>query len=160
MEGDAAYEVQLRTLARDLGIDDRVIFTGERADVPDLLAAADVAVHCSVDPEPFGLVILEAMAAGRAVIASNAGGPAEIIEAGNSGLLTRPGDHSELGEAMLRVLTDRELRGRLARNGAARLESRFSFHRMASDLTSILHGISGGRRLPGAAGSELSRRAQ
>jgi len=61
---------------------------------------------------------------------------------------------------MLRVLTDRELRGRLARNGAARLESRFSFRRMASDLTSILHGISGGRRLPGAAGSELSRRAQ
>jgi glycosyltransferase involved in cell wall biosynthesis len=78
--GGRDYAESLRHLAAELGIDDRVVFTGYRADVPDVLRLLDVVAHASVQPEPFGRVIAEAMAMGRPVVASNARGPTEIIE--------------------------------------------------------------------------------
>jgi glycosyltransferase involved in cell wall biosynthesis len=162
MPGDESFATQLRHAARELGIADTIFFLGERRDIPDVLAAADVVVHASVEPEPFGLVITEAMSAGRAVIASRAGGPSEIIEEGKSGLLTRPGDDAELAAAMLRVLSDHRFRAELAWNGRARVESCFSFDRMTQELSSVLRDVvacrEGSRsvRLPEAAAHQPS----
>jgi glycosyltransferase involved in cell wall biosynthesis len=145
MRGDREFDTALRREVRELGIGERAVFTGERHDIPDIMAAADVVVHASVDAEPFGLVVIEAMTAGRAVIAANAGGPAEIIEQEKSGLLTEPGNDAELAAAMRRVLSDSDLRRRLGRGAVERVESRFSFRRMADDLTCVLHEVTSTR---------------
>lgn len=97
-QSDAAYQERLRRTAREAGLEDCVTLLGERDDVPDLIAAADVLVHASTIPEPFGLVVLEGMAAGKAVVASRLGGPAEILTP-DSGILfdpRRPGDLAKL----------------------------------------------------------------
>lgn len=115
-----AYADELRTQATSLGLGDRVTFTGFRSDIEAELARLDVLVHASVVPEPFGQVVVEGMAAGVAVIASDAGGPAEIIERERSGLLVPPGDVAALADALQRLAGDSTLRARLAAAGLER----------------------------------------
>jgi glycosyltransferase involved in cell wall biosynthesis len=134
------FEAELKQQARDLVIADRVIFTGERHDIADILAAADVVVVPSTAPESFGLVVVESMAAGRAVIATNHGGPAEIIRHGEDGLLVRPDDDAALGRAMLRVFHNEALRLWLEHNAPARVAT-FSFGKMAERLTAVLQDV-------------------
>jgi glycosyltransferase involved in cell wall biosynthesis len=112
------YADELRARIAELGIGDTVRFTGRREDVPDLLEAADVAVHASIMPEPFGLVVLEGLAHGCAVIAADAGGPVEMIDE-SSGLLYDPAQPAELTAHLRRLLDDPDRRTRL---GAAARE--------------------------------------
>jgi glycosyltransferase involved in cell wall biosynthesis len=90
-----------------------VSFLGARTDVPDLLAASDVAIHASIDPEPFGLVVPEAMALGNAVIAACAGGPLEIVTP-TTGILFDPASPSELAAHLTALVMDPERRRALA----------------------------------------------
>ncbi|MBC7678291.1 MAG: glycosyltransferase, partial [Pseudorhodobacter sp.] len=92
-------------------------FRGFRDDVGAEVVELDVLVHCSTSPEPFGQVVVEGMAAQVAVIASAAGGPAEITSDGVDGLLTVPGDAHALASAMRLLRDDPELRSRLAMSG-------------------------------------------
>jgi len=115
--GEEGYEAELRALARELGIAHRVVFTGFRDDVGAILRALDVVVHASVEPEPFGRVIVEAMASKRAVVAARAGGPTEIIVDGENGFLTEPGDDRALAVGVIRLLEDPALAGRIAEQG-------------------------------------------
>lgn len=117
MFGEDAYERQLRALVDELGLGDAVTFTGFVPQVEDELAKLDVLVHASVVPEPFGQVVVEGMAAGLPVIATNAGGPAEVITDEVDGLLVPPGDVSALAAALRRIAVDHDLRVRLG--GAA-----------------------------------------
>ncbi len=123
MFGEDDYEQTLRELVAKLGLEDRVELAGFRSDVEAELADLDVLVHASVSPEPFGQVVVEGLAAGLAVVASDAGGPAEIIRPGVDGLLCPPGDVDALAEALDRLLGDAELRGALGAAGRARAES-------------------------------------
>jgi glycosyltransferase involved in cell wall biosynthesis len=111
------YALALQSLTREFGLEGRVAFTGFRHDVAGELAQLDVLVHASTTPEPFGQVVIEGMAAGVPVVAADAGGPAEIIDAGATGLLYPPGDASALAEALQRLATDSELRKRLGDAG-------------------------------------------
>ncbi len=111
------YAGQLRRLAGELGLAERVRFTGHRTDQLALMLACDVVCHASVEPEPFGMVVAEAMALGRPVVATRTGGPEEMIRHGQTGLLTTPGDHCELADAVLSLLTD-ESRARQLGNTA------------------------------------------
>jgi len=119
-DADAAqgerYREEVMARAQALGIDERLIWLGRRRDMPQIMASLDILAHCSVAPEPFGRVIIEGMAAGTPVIASQAGGAVEIIEDGVTGLLTPPGDSVALAAAMTRLLTDASLRTRLREN--------------------------------------------
>lgn len=133
-EGD--YPERLRRLAADLGIDDRVEFVGHQDDVYPWLDALDVVVHASYG-EPFGLVLVEAMALGKALIATAAGGPLEIVEDGKSGLLVPPGDDEAMAGAIGKVLGDHALRGRLE-VGAAKRAGSFDERRMAERMSSLL----------------------
>jgi len=120
--GEHEYEREVRERVRTLGLSDRVELAGFVDDVPSQLAAADVFVHASVLPEPHGQVVVEAMAAGVAVIASAAGGPAEIITPEVDGLLVPSGDVGALAAALRRLADDPSLRRRLgdaARDRAA-----------------------------------------
>jgi glycosyltransferase involved in cell wall biosynthesis len=109
---------------------------GHRAEVPDVLAALDLLV-CPSIREPFGMVLVEAMAAGRPVIASDSGGPPEIVEHGESGLLFKTGDAAELAEAVLRLLRDPALAARLATRGRARVAERFTRARYAGEMEAL-----------------------
>jgi glycosyltransferase involved in cell wall biosynthesis len=118
--GEDDYAAELRDLARDLGIADRVTFTGFVSDVAGQLSGLDILVHSSVVPEPFGQVVVEGLAAGIPVVASNAGGPAETITDGDNGLLVAPGDVEALAGALQRLIADARLRARLSAAGLAR----------------------------------------
>lgn len=106
------------------GLRERVLFLGARSDVPDLFAAADLAIHASVKPEPFGLVVVEAMALGAPVIVSGAGGPAEVVTP-ESGRSYPAGDGAALAECIRELVEDPGLRSRLV-DGARRRVEEFS----------------------------------
>ncbi|MCS6844865.1 MAG: glycosyltransferase family 4 protein [Caldilineales bacterium] len=125
-ESGAAYLQQVQTALATHGLTDRVRLLGHRDDVPRLMAAVDAVAHCSVEPEPFGRVIIEGMAAGRPVVASAAGGAAEIVTSGVDGLLTPPGDAGALADALLRVLTDPATARRLAQAARRTVAQRYT----------------------------------
>ena len=118
MFGEGDYATSLQHQARSLGSRSRSTSGGFREDVRAELRELDVLVHCSVRPEPFGQVVLEGLAAGVPVVATAAGGPAELITHDVHGILTEPGDRSELATALLQLVADPQLRTRLAGSGA------------------------------------------
>jgi glycosyltransferase involved in cell wall biosynthesis len=123
---DILYFEELKEAIRTLGLQSHVLLTGHRQDIPDILQALDVFVHASVDPEAFGRVIVEAMGMGKAVIASNKGGPTEIIENGVSGILIPPGNARLLAEKIDLLLSDPRLRDRLGQEARKRAEEQFT----------------------------------
>ncbi len=104
----------LERQAAESGLRDRVRFMGHCDNMADMYAAMDLVAHASLEPEPFGLVVLEGMAAGRAIVAADAGGPAEIVHHGVDGWLYRRGDSRALAAALLHLLDDHALRRRIA----------------------------------------------
>ena len=120
--GGEGYVEQLQRLAASLGLEDRVVFTGFRRDVPRLLSALDILAHTSTAPEPFGRVLIEGMAAGVAVIGAAAGAVPEIITDGVNGRTVPPNDPRALAEALADALThpaERERWRRAARDAVA-----------------------------------------
>ena len=135
--GGEAYERELRDLARQLGVAERVVFVGFVGDIPSALQLLDIVVHASVEPEPFGRVIAEAMAMRKPVIASDEGGPREIIEHGRTGLLFPRGDDGALAGSIVSLLRDRPRAQRLAEAGFAHSRERFSAVRHARLVESV-----------------------
>jgi type III pantothenate kinase len=123
--GERAYLERLLTLAVHPALRSRVEFQGFRDDVPALLAASDIVVMPSVN-DPFPLALIEAMAAGAAVVATDSGGHAEAIEDGVTGLLVPPRDPSALAAAVARLAWDVLFRGNLAAAARRSAVERFS----------------------------------
>src|SRR4029077_7787331 len=90
------FFASLQQRVRERGLDGRITFTGFRSDVPRLMAACDVVCHTSRVPEPFGLVVIEAMMLGRPVIATRGGGPSEVITSDDMGVLEPAQDPAAL----------------------------------------------------------------
>lgn len=103
--GAAPYIERLQQTVRREGLADCVTFLGERTDVIDLMNAAEIVLHASTIPEPFGIVVIEGMALGKPVVASCLGGPAEIITPG-AGVLFDPKRPEELARALRDLLDD------------------------------------------------------
>jgi glycosyltransferase involved in cell wall biosynthesis len=139
------FGAELRAKAASLGIADRTTFTGHRSDIARVLSALDVCVHASLDAEPFGMVVSEAMAGRRPVIASSAGGPAEQIEDGRSGFLVAPGDAAGIAERLVRLLRDPALRASMAEAGRRTVEERFTSERHAATTADIYERAISGR---------------
>jgi glycosyltransferase involved in cell wall biosynthesis len=116
---EAEYLESLRDRARALRIADRVRFAGQRADVPRLLAAADVHCQPNTSPEPFGVAFVEALAAGLPVVTSRLGGAIEVVD-DSCGLLVAPSDPSALAAALQQLLGDASLRARLGMRARVR----------------------------------------
>jgi len=119
------YAASLLPLARELGIADAVTMTGEVPDAAPYIRRMDILVNAS-DREPFGIVILEAMARGVAVVAVDSGGPPEFVEDGRTGVLARSGEPNALADALQRLLVSPDLRARVAEAGAERFMSEFT----------------------------------
>jgi len=140
------YEKALHGLAADLGIADRLVFTGFRPDVSDILKLLDVVAHASVQPEPFGRVIVEAMAMGRPVVAADAGGPIEIIDDGRTGFLVPPSDDEALAARITALLQDPALATRVGEAGRKAVVERFAAEDHARLVTRVYAEALGPRR--------------
>ncbi len=136
--GEAPYEAELRGRAQLPALAGRVHMLGARDDVPRLLAACDVVVHASVLAEPFGRVLVEAMLAGRPVVATSAGGVPEVVCDGETGVLVPPGDARALREALDALRRDPARVATLARRGAAHARARFSRETMLAGVHRVI----------------------
>ncbi len=145
--GDAIYATdasqfsqhELRRMAAGLGLGDSVGFTGRVEDVPAALRALDIVVHASVEREPFGLVIAEAMACGRPIVVSRAGGAVEVAEAG--AVFHTAGSAKELADRLTQLVNDAGLRARLGSAGRTAAVRLFSRKRLANTLIPIYETI-------------------
>ncbi|HSU15203.1 glycosyltransferase family 4 protein [Longimicrobium sp.] len=132
---------ELREMAGALGIADRTGFTGFVEDSAAVMRSLDVVVHASTQPEPFGLVIAEAMACGRAVVVSAAGGAAEIVSDGADALAVAPGDAAAMAAAIGRLIGDADLRARLGIAGREKAKREFDRARLAREIVPLYRSL-------------------
>lgn len=124
---DADYHRSMLSRARSAGIpDSSLVFTGYVPHPADLMRIMDIVLHASVEPEPFGIVLLEAMGCGRPLIATNIGGPKEIILHEETGLLVSPGDPEELARAVAGLLGNPTAASRMGVKARARYHERYT----------------------------------
>ena len=134
LAGSGPERPSLEAMARELGIWERVIFLGHRDDIPDLLACSDLFVLPSIY-EGLPLSILEAMDAGKAVVATAAGGTPELVREGETGFLVPKRDPAALACAIRRILSDPELNHRMGKAGRVRVQQEYSVKNMVQRIT-------------------------
>lgn len=135
---EPAYPDELRAMVTKLGLSGRVTFTGHRPDVARLVNAFDLFVHASTEPEPGGMTVMEAMALGKPVIATRAGGPTETVVDGVTGLLVPPADAIAMGEALVRLCSDPDLGLSFRQAAMDRAREQFSAPVMADRIVALL----------------------
>jgi glycosyltransferase involved in cell wall biosynthesis len=134
--GDGPSRAELESLSQQLGIADHVRFLGQRRDMPEVYASMDILALPSLE-EGMPMVILEAFAAGKPVVATPVGGIPKLIQNDETGLLINPQDVAGLRDAILRLIKEPELRKRLAAKGHARAERAFSSDAMARQYEAV-----------------------
>jgi len=136
-----SYLAHLHSLVADAGLQERVSWLGERDDVPELVRALDVLLLPSWE-EPFGRALIEAMALGVPVVATNVGGPAEIIEDGREGYLVAPREPRVWAQAIRRILDTPDRGLEMGRAGRHRVEQLFTIeHHVAATLDTYRRAI-------------------
>jgi len=139
--GNESVLQSLLDLVGELDLRGEVIFTGFVEDVASVLGAADTFVMPSTVPEGYGMVLLEAMAAGVPLITTNAGGPLDIIGDSECGLFVPPGDEQALAAAICRLAADEEMRARFRRAGRTRVETISSPRIVAERVQAVYRGL-------------------
>jgi len=133
-DGSISFKKELEEYASWLNISEHVRFVGHRNDIPNVIKVCDLVVHASTSPEPFGRVLLEGMAMSKVVIATNCGGPAEIITDHVDGLLVPPNDSVAMSDAILSVLGNRILRDKLSMAGFNTVSKKYSIESHADKI--------------------------
>ena len=151
--GEGPLEPELRRRAAELGVADAVVFAGFRTRIAEITAACDLCILPSFF-EGMGRVLLEAGAAGRAVVASRVGGIPDVVEHGVTGLLVPPGDARALARAVRELLCDPERAARMGRAARERIRERFDAGVMARRIVEVYEAcwLRAGGRGPAAAG--------
>ncbi|MDW8053719.1 MAG: glycosyltransferase family 4 protein [Anaerolineae bacterium] len=134
------YPQRLRCLAEELGLTSYIVFTGHLDDVRPAIGAMDIFVHPG-DPEPFGLVNIEAMAMEKPVVAFAHGALPEIVVEGATGFLIEPTDEAAMAQTILRLLDDPGLRYALGQAGRARVEAQFNASRVTAEFEAVLNAL-------------------
>jgi glycosyltransferase involved in cell wall biosynthesis len=140
-QGSLAYYEEIKLKVVELGISNNVIFTGFRKDIPDIMAASEIMVHSSSEPEPFGRVIVEAMASECSVIATNAGGAAEIFEDQITGILVQPKSSESISNAIIKLLSDKKLSKKMGELAKLDVQSRFNIEQHINAVQKIYNNI-------------------
>ena len=138
--GDGPKRQELWELARRLGVVEQVSFTGNRRDIPQLLSALDLVVLSSFY-EGTSITLLEAMAAGKAVLASRVGGNPQVVREGESGLLFEQGNVEELAQKIILLSENETLRKRMGRQGRRLLEEQFCSRRMVANYEELYRQV-------------------
>jgi glycosyltransferase involved in cell wall biosynthesis len=141
----SAYAESLPSLVSRLGLTDAVTLTGQVADAGPYIDQMDILVNAS-DPEPFGIVLLEAMGRGVAVVAVDAGGPGEFIDHGRTGLLAHSGEPSALADTLEPLLVSSSLRDAIGRAGRERFMQDFTDVAMRKRFFHQLEEVVRGKR--------------
>ena len=131
------YVAGLNSLIDELNVRDAVRFTGHRTDVPNIMKAADVVVCASSKPEPFGRVIIESMAVGTPVIATDAGGVTDIIDSSKNGILVPIRNADAMAEAMLRVTNDVEFEQAIRAAGLRSVTDHYTVARHTASISDL-----------------------
>jgi len=140
LAGDGAKETELRELAQELALSERVRFLGFRNDMKNLYTGADVTV-CPSESEALSFMILESLASGTPVVATRVGGNPDIISGeDDGGMLVEYGDSDGLAAALEKLRTDKALRRRLSENGKARIKSAFHIDAFAAAMSELYGG--------------------
>lgn len=124
-ESDKYYEKRLRQLVSELGVAQNIVFTGYQRDVANYVNIMDVVIHASVSPEPFGRVLLEAMALRKPLVGANAGAVPEIILHGETGLMCEPGNDRALARSVAELLENPQHARAMGEKGYLRLIQEF-----------------------------------
>lgn len=148
MTGGGPYQAELLEYARRLGVNDVAEFVGCVDSVKEFLQCIDVFVVPSIDSEGLPTTILEAMAAGRLVLATNVGGAAEAIDHGVSGLIVPPRDPAALAHAIEQIWTDRPAARSMVAAARTRVHEQFSMNSMLDVILEMYRQQVGGRKLP------------
>jgi glycosyltransferase involved in cell wall biosynthesis len=141
--GAHSYRAELVEQARRAGLGSRVRFVGQLDDAASAMETFDVLVHTPVEAEPFGRVIVEAMARGVPVVASRAGGITEIMEDGREGFLTEVGAADEVAAALAFLLDDPLTAAALGAQGRETYERRFSLDRFGREIRELYYNVLG-----------------
>lgn len=134
---EITYMERFRAQVRELGIEKNFIIEDFRSDMPSVFAALDVFVLPSTQPEPFGLVVIEAMASGKPVVATAPGGPSETVVDGETGYLVPPSNPREIASAVEKLLTDPEKRKLMGEAGRKRACSVFTLPRYVAEFEAL-----------------------
>ena len=134
--GDGERRREFENEVLSLGASESFIFLGRRDDIPEILACCDIAVLPSL-AEGLPNAVLEYMAAGLPTVVSRAGGNAELVEDGITGLLVPPRDSAALSQAFLKLLRDPDLARRIAKNGQRFVQENFSFERSVQQVEDL-----------------------
>jgi glycosyltransferase involved in cell wall biosynthesis len=146
--GDGPLRPGLEQLAAELGIKEKVIFAGERHDIPAMLASLDVSVLIS-SSESLSNVILESMAAGVPVVATEVGGNPELVKHGETGLLVPPGDEEKLVEALAQFVRNSGLRAQYAARSKDFARSHFQMDEVCRRFEQLYETLAKPRQRPG-----------
>lgn len=149
LAGDGPEREEMEKTARDLKVADRVLFLGQRNDIPELLNACDFFVLPSL-LEGLPLSVLEAMSASKPVLATDIDGINEIIIDGENGLLVPPSDPKALAEKIKLLLSDKSLAARLAVSGKETIIKNFTLEKMVKGLTDIYCEVIRRKRITGS----------
>ncbi len=144
--GEHEYEKSLHALCEQLGLNDRVEFLGFRDDVAALMPQIDIVVHASTLGEPFGQVVIEGMAAGKPLIATDGGALPEIVVPGETGYLVAMGSADEMAAALERLLAAPSLARAMGRAGRGRVERMFTIRHSARKMESVYDALFERRR--------------
>lgn len=143
--GEGPSRTEWEALAAQLGISQQVTFVGSRSDMPEVYASLDVlALPSLIEAQP--MCLLEAMAAGKPVIATRVGAVPKMVKTGETGLLLEPGDVAGLSSGIIRILRDKELARRLGENAQAHVSQCFSAEAMANSYVAQYQGLMDSRR--------------
>lgn len=143
--GDIEFKNYLKMLISKLNISKNVVFTGFRNDVPQILHNCKALVMPSWN-EPFGRVVIEAMAAGIPVIGTNVGGPKEIIQDGISGYLIPPCSPNAIAEKILYLYYHQPIGNKMGENGKKIVKKKFNVESYTKNIEKILHVIAGNKK--------------
>jgi glycosyltransferase involved in cell wall biosynthesis len=139
--GEDEYDMEVRRLPKRLGIEDVVEFAGFRSDIAHVIASLDLVVHASTMGEPFGQVIIEGMAAGKPVVATNGGGVPEIVEDGRTGILVPMGDAQAMADAVCRIIADPARAKEMGIQGRRRVENYFTVEMTAFKVEAVFRTV-------------------
>ena len=141
LKGAENYKQELDEYISNNGLDKNVIFTGFIKDIPNIISIFDILVHASIEPEPFGRVILEGMAANKPIVATNEGGVPEIVINNETAILVPMNDSSKMADAIKYYLSNKAIAETMAAKGRQRLIKLFSTEKMVQDVEKVYEDI-------------------
>ncbi len=139
------YELEIRELVKSLNLQDCVEFVGFVRDVPKCMKDLDIVVHASTTGEPFGQVIIEGMAAGKPIVATNGGGVPEIVRDGETGFLVPMNDHIAMVSALSRLIENPEMAREMGAAGYKRVRNEFSIQKTAREIELVYESLLSGK---------------